>query len=77
MPLLGERLATRMVPEILQSGRRGERLSDAEVALFARHVPPHVSVAMYRSFLTLGSSADRARPLRRCEAGDAEHAADR
>lgn len=52
MPFVGERLAARMVPELLQSGRRGGRLSDAEVALFAEHVPPRVSVAMYRTFLT-------------------------
>lgn len=52
MPFLGERLAARMVPEILQSGRRGERLSDADLALFVQHVAPRVSVAMYRTFLT-------------------------
>jgi pimeloyl-ACP methyl ester carboxylesterase len=52
LPLLGERVAEPMTRRILQSGRGGERLDWAEVALFAGHIPARVSVAMYRTFLT-------------------------
>ena len=51
-PWLGPRIADRMVRLILQVGRGGERLSPANVDLYARHIPPHVTVAMYRTFLT-------------------------
>lgn len=52
MPFLGPRVVGRMVPAILQSGRGPDRLSEADVELFASHVPDAVSVAMYRTFLT-------------------------
>ena len=52
LPLLGRTLARRMVPGILQSGRGSQRLTAEEVALFADHIPPAVTVAMYRTFLT-------------------------
>jgi len=52
MPLLGPRVADRMVRAVLQAGRGRERLEAAEVDLFARHIPPRVTVAMYRTFLT-------------------------
>jgi pimeloyl-ACP methyl ester carboxylesterase len=52
LPFLGARAAEWMVPRILQSGRRDDRLSASDVKLFADHVPPQVTVAMYRTFLT-------------------------
>lgn len=51
LPLLGRSIARRMVPLILQSGRGSDRLPDSDVRLFADHIPPAVSVAMYRTFL--------------------------
>ena len=51
-PVLGPRVANRMARAILQSGRRGERLSAADLALFADRIPAAVTVAMYRTFLT-------------------------
>jgi pimeloyl-ACP methyl ester carboxylesterase len=41
-----------MVRRILQVGRGGDRLGEAEVAVFAEHLPAQVTVAMYRTFLT-------------------------
>ncbi len=52
LPLLGPQLAARMVPSILQSGRGRDRLSPVDVEVFARNIPPRVSTAMYRTFLT-------------------------
>ncbi|MDQ6835137.1 MAG: alpha/beta hydrolase, partial [Actinomycetota bacterium] len=52
MPGLGRQMAKRMVPTILQSGRGSDRLSESDVAQFADHLPPAVSVAMYRTFLS-------------------------
>ena len=52
LPVLGPRVADRMIRLILQSGRGDESLSDTDVAIFAEHIPPRVTVAMYRTFLT-------------------------
>jgi pimeloyl-ACP methyl ester carboxylesterase len=51
LPLLGRRAAGPMIRAILQAGRSGERLGASDVELFAAHIPPWVSVAMYRTFL--------------------------
>lgn len=51
-PFLGPRIADRMVRTILQSGRGPDPLAPADVALFAEHIPPAVTVAMYRTFVT-------------------------
>ena len=52
LPIVGLRVADPMVRRILQVGRGGDRLDRADVALFAEHLPPAVTVAMYRTFLT-------------------------
>ncbi len=52
LPFVGERVAEPMLRRILQVGRFGERLDAADVAMFAEHIPPAVTVAMYRTFLT-------------------------
>jgi pimeloyl-ACP methyl ester carboxylesterase len=52
VPFLGEHLADPMVRRILQFGRFGEPLDAADVDIFAEHIPPAVTVAMYRTFLT-------------------------
>ena len=52
LPVVGARIAERMVPRILQAGRGGDPLSEKDVRLFADHIPPRVTVAMYRTFLT-------------------------
>jgi pimeloyl-ACP methyl ester carboxylesterase len=52
LPFVGERVSGPMIRSILQAGRGGDRLPAADVALFAEHIPPHVTVAMYRTFLT-------------------------
>jgi pimeloyl-ACP methyl ester carboxylesterase len=52
LPLVGSRVAGPMARTILQAGRGGERLSAADVDLFADHIPAAVTVAMYRTFLT-------------------------
>jgi pimeloyl-ACP methyl ester carboxylesterase len=52
LPIVGPRVARPMVRAILQVGRRGDRLQPAEVAVFDEHIPPAVTVAMYRTFLT-------------------------
>ena len=52
LPFLGTRAAERMVPRILQAGRRDDPLPASDVELFANHVPPRVTVGMYRTFLT-------------------------
>jgi len=52
LPVAGPRLADRMVRTVLQVGRGGDRLDPEDVALFAEHIPPRVTTAMYRTFLT-------------------------
>jgi pimeloyl-ACP methyl ester carboxylesterase len=52
LPIVGRRVADPMARRILQVGRGGDRLDRADVALFAEHIPPAVTVAMYRTFLT-------------------------
>ncbi|HTX31808.1 MAG TPA: alpha/beta hydrolase [Solirubrobacteraceae bacterium] len=52
LPFIGPWAAERMVPRILQAGRGGDRLPVADVELFAANIPPRVTVAMYRTFLT-------------------------
>ena len=52
LPLAGTRLADRMVRAVLQAGRGPDRLEQADVDIFAEHIPPAVTVAMYRTFLT-------------------------
>jgi pimeloyl-ACP methyl ester carboxylesterase len=52
LPFIGPRVAEPMIQRILQLGRGSEPLPEAEVALFAEHIPPKVTVAMYRTFLT-------------------------
>jgi pimeloyl-ACP methyl ester carboxylesterase len=52
VPFLGTRLADPMVRRILQFGRFGEPLDATDVDIFAEHIPPAVTVAMYRTFLT-------------------------
>lgn len=51
LPVLGSRLAVRMIPAILQAGRGDDPLARADLELFAAHVPGRVTVAMYRTFL--------------------------
>lgn len=52
LPVLGPRVADPMARRILQVGRGAERLSAEDVDRFASHIPPHVTVAMYRTLLT-------------------------
>lgn len=52
LPLLGLRVARPMTRAILQVGRGGDRLAAADLAIFAEQIPPHVTVGMYRTFLT-------------------------
>lgn len=52
LPVVGPALADAMVRRILQVGRGGERLQEADVTVFAQHLPAKVTVAMYRTFLT-------------------------
>jgi pimeloyl-ACP methyl ester carboxylesterase len=52
LPIVGPRVADPMVRRLLQTGRGGDRLQARDVALFAEHIPPAVTVAMYRTFLT-------------------------
>jgi pimeloyl-ACP methyl ester carboxylesterase len=52
LPLIGPHLANPMVRSILQAGRRRHKLPRSDVQLFADHIPPAVTVAMYRTFLT-------------------------
>lgn len=52
LPFVGPRIAEPMVRRILQVGRGSEPLREADVATFADHIPPEVTVAMYRTFLT-------------------------
>jgi pimeloyl-ACP methyl ester carboxylesterase len=52
LPFIGARAAERMVPKILQAGRRDDPLGAGDLKVFADHVPARVTVAMYRTFLT-------------------------
>jgi pimeloyl-ACP methyl ester carboxylesterase len=52
LPIVGPRVARPMVRTVLQVGRRHDRLEPGEVALFSEHIPPAVTIAMYRTFLT-------------------------
>jgi pimeloyl-ACP methyl ester carboxylesterase len=52
LPVVGLRAADPMARRILQSGRYGQKLSDHDLSVFADHLAPRVSVAMYRTFLT-------------------------
>ena len=52
LPFIGGRVAGPMVRAVLSAGRGAEELASTDVAVFADHIPPHVTVAMYRTFLT-------------------------
>ncbi len=52
IPIVGPRVATPLARRILQAGRGPDRLPAADVSVFADHLPPRVTVAMYRTFLT-------------------------
>jgi len=52
LPFLGRRVARPMTRAVLQAGRFGEPISKGDLALFVDHLPPAVTVAMYRTFLT-------------------------
>lgn len=52
LPVAGRRMARRMIRPILQAGRGHDPLTGDDLELFAQHVPPKVTVAMYRTFLT-------------------------
>jgi pimeloyl-ACP methyl ester carboxylesterase len=52
LPGIGPRVARPMTRAILQAGRSAGRLGAGDVAIFAEHIPPHVTVSMYRTFLT-------------------------
>lgn len=51
LPLVGRRVADPMVHRLLQIGRGGEPLPEADVTAFADQLAPRVTVAMYRTFL--------------------------
>jgi pimeloyl-ACP methyl ester carboxylesterase len=52
LPFVGPAVADPMLRRVLQVGRGGELLPEADVAVFAEHIPARVTVAMYRTFLT-------------------------
>ncbi len=52
LPLIGPRVAGPMARAVLRAGRGSERLPAGDLALFVEHIPPAVTVAMYRTFLT-------------------------
>jgi pimeloyl-ACP methyl ester carboxylesterase len=53
LPLVGPPIAARIAPQIIQAGRRrDERLAPDDLRMFMDHLPRHVTVAMYRTFLT-------------------------
>jgi pimeloyl-ACP methyl ester carboxylesterase len=52
LPFVGPRVADPILRRVLQSGRGGQRLSQADVDLFAENIPPATTVAVYRTFLT-------------------------
>ena len=51
-PWIGPRVADRMLRRILQVERGHDRLNPEDIDLFAEHIPPQTTVAMYRTFLT-------------------------
>jgi pimeloyl-ACP methyl ester carboxylesterase len=51
LPVVGPRVAGPMVRAILQAGRGPDRLEPWDAALFAEHIPPAVTVALYRTLL--------------------------
>lgn len=51
LPVIGRRIAPATAKRILQVGRFGDRLSAHDLSQFADQLPPHVTVAMYRTFL--------------------------
>lgn len=51
LPFIGPRIADRVVRRLVQVGRGPDRLTSQDVTLFADHIPPRVTVAMYRTFL--------------------------
>ena len=51
LPIVGPRVAGPMVRAVLQAGRGAQRLEPGDAALFAEHIPPAVTVAMYRTLL--------------------------
>ena len=52
LPFVAPRMADPMARAVLQAGRGRDRLQQSDVDLFAEHIPPAVTVAMYRTFLT-------------------------
>jgi pimeloyl-ACP methyl ester carboxylesterase len=52
LPVIGPRVARPMTRAILQAGRTAGRLGASDVAIFSEHIPAHVTVSMYRTFLT-------------------------
>jgi pimeloyl-ACP methyl ester carboxylesterase len=52
LPFAGPRIADRIARTIIQAGRGSDRLGPEDVAIFAEHLPAHVTVGMYRTFLT-------------------------
>ena len=52
LPVVGGLVAQRMIRPILQSGRGADPLPTNDLETFAQHIPPKVTVAMYRTFLT-------------------------
>jgi pimeloyl-ACP methyl ester carboxylesterase len=60
-PLIGPRIAGPLSRAILQTGRRGQRLTTDDLRIFSEHIPGWVSTALYRTFLTkeLRSAAHR------------------
>src|SRR5207237_2265459 len=51
LPIVGPRVAGPMVRAVLQAGRGAQGLEPGDAALFAEHIPPAVTVAMYRTLL--------------------------
>jgi pimeloyl-ACP methyl ester carboxylesterase len=51
LPVVGPRVARPMVRAVLQAGRGPDRLEPWDAALFAEHIPPAVTVALYRTLL--------------------------
>lgn len=52
LPFVGKRVARPMIRAVLSAGRGADGLDASDLAVFAEHIPPHVTVAMYRTFLT-------------------------
>lgn len=51
LPVVGLPVARPMVRAVLRAGRGPDRLERGDAALFAEHIPPAVTVALYRTFL--------------------------